>query len=76
MHAAATCVDFQSASQLGYLFAHLHLLSSDFFSSLSFFLLLFSSPHLWVSDMVFLGNFIFGSCLKMCQKILQHIGNQ
>jgi hypothetical protein len=33
----------QSASQLGYLFAYLHLLSSDFFSSLTFFLLLFYS---------------------------------
>ena len=32
-----------SASRLFYLFAHLHLLSSDSFSSLIFFLLLFSS---------------------------------
>ena len=33
----------RSVSRLSYLFAHLHLLSSDSFSSLIFFLLLFSS---------------------------------
>ena len=33
-----------SVSRLSYLFAHLHLLSSDSFSSLIFSLLLFSSP--------------------------------
>ena len=38
-----------SVSQLSYLFAHLHLLSPDSFSSLIFFLLLFSSLTLTTS---------------------------
>ena len=48
------CVHFfishlASVSRLSYLFAHLHLLSTDFFSSLICSLLLFSSPTLLFS---------------------------
>ena len=68
-------VDKHSVSRLSYLFAHLHLLSSDSFSSLIFSLLLFSlllsltlsisAFHLSVLSEVWLLNFlrIYNYCL-------------
>ena len=62
-----------SVSRLSYLFAHLHLLSSDSFSSLVFSLLLFSSLWLFPSLLFICPYWIVGSLTSKLPSIIIYI---
>ena len=60
-----------SVSRLSYLFAHLHLLSSDSFSSLIFSLLLFSSLFILLLHLCFSSVHIVGSLTSKLPSIME-----